>query len=296
MFPEPSAPSCDRDPERGGCSATGMTLFLEAIRRRSGCCVDGVFPWSVPTLLALENVRFTSPVTFLMGENGSGKSTFLEAIAVAVDAVTVGSEEVAEDATLSGARRLAASFVATQRGRPRARMFFRAEDAFGFTRRIEREMHAIDAEADRILADGEAGVVARRRAAGYVRAQRDALAARYGKDPHAFSHGETFLGILRQRLVRGGLYLLDEPETPLSPTRVLALLVLVHDAVRAGSQFIIATHSPILAAFPNAEILFFGDGEVRATAYAELEHVRLTRDFLAAPERYLRGLLAEDDD
>lgn len=128
-------------------------------------------------------------------------------------------------------------------------MFFRAEDAFGFSRRVEREMNAINEEADRLLADEKAGAAARRRAAGFVRAQRGALVARYGKDPHAFSHGETFLGILRQRLVPCGLYLLDEPETPLSPTRVLALLVLIHDAVHAGSQFIIATHSPILAAY-----------------------------------------------
>ncbi len=156
-------------------------------------------------------------------------------------------------------------------------------------------MRAIEAEADRILADQGAGTEARRRAAGYVGAQRDALAVRYGKDPHAFSHGETFLRILRQRLVPNGLYLLDEPETPLSPTRVLALLVLLHDAVRSGSQFVIATHSPILAALPNAEILLFDNGEVRAAQHAELEHVRVTRDFLAAPERYLRRLLAEDD-
>ncbi len=273
-----------------------MALFLEGIRRRSDACVDDAFPWSVPALVSLESLRFSSSVTFLMGENGSGKSTFLEALAVAVGAVTVGAEDAAEDTTLSGARRLAETFVTSQRGRPHTKMFFRAEDAFGFTRRIEREMNAINAEADKLLADEKAGPVARRRAAGFVRAQRGALAARYGKDPHAFSHGETFLGILRQRLVPCGLYLLDEPETPLSPTRVLALLILIHDAVRAGSQFVIATHSPILAALPDAEILLFDDdGKLRATAHAELEHVRVTRDFLAAPERYLRRLLVDDD-
>ncbi len=113
-----------------------MTLFLEGIRRRSDGRIDDAFPWSVPALVSLESLRFTAPVTFLMGENGSGKSTFLEALALAVNAVTVGAEEAAEDATLSGARRLAAAFVASGRGRPRTRMFFRAEDAFGFTRRV----------------------------------------------------------------------------------------------------------------------------------------------------------------
>ncbi len=273
-----------------------MQTFLTGVRRRSDAEVGSSFPWSVPTLASLERLSFAAPVTFFIGENGSGKSTFLEALAVMIGAVTIGAEDAANDATLDGARRLADTFVASRRGRPSTCAFFRAEDAFGFTRRIEREMRAIDAESERILSDGQAGMEARRRAAAYVRAQGAALTARYGDDPHALSHGETFLNILRERIVPNGLYLLDEPETPLSPTRVLALIVLLNDAVRVGSQFIIATHSPILAAFPNAEILLFEDGAIHRTAYEELEHVRVTRDFLAAPERYLRQLLLSEDD
>jgi predicted ATPase len=275
-------------------TSAGMGLFVEGLRR-TDTPVDGAFPWSVPTLASLQGLRFTSPVTFLMGENGSGKSTFIEALAIAVSAVTVGAQDVAEDVTLAGARRLAAAFAISQRGRPQVRMFFRAEDAFGFTQRVERDMRSLDSEVNVILADERATLEARRRAAGHIRGQRAALVARYGEDPHALSHGETFLGILRQRLAPRGLYLLDEPETPLSPTRVLALLTLVHDAVREGSQFIIATHSPILAALPGAEILLFEGGAIRATAYEDLEHVRVTRDFLNAPERYMRHLLKGDD-
>ncbi len=270
-----------------------MPTFLSGVRRRGDAEHGTAFPWSVPALASLERLTFAAPVTFFMGENGSGKSTLLEALAVLTEAVTIGGEDAAKDATLAGARRFADAFVASRHGRPKTRAFFRAEDAFGFTRRIEREMRAIDAETERILGDAEAGEAARRRAAAYVRAQGVALAARYGADPHARSHGETFLDILRDRIVPGGLYLLDEPETPLSPARVLALIVLIDDAVRAGSQFVIATHSPILAAYPRADILLFGDGGVRRTAYEELEHVRVTRDFLAAPERYLRRLLAD---
>ncbi len=229
-----------------------------------------------------------------MGENGSGKSTLIEALAIALGATAAGALDLSDDATLAGARRLAGTLTLVQTERPRSRMFFRAEDAFGFTRRVEREMHAVDDEVAAILGDERAGLAARRRAASYVRGQRNALAARYGEDPHAQSHGETFLAILRQRLVPQGLYLLDEPETPLSPTRVLALLAMVHDAVRDGSQFVIATHSPILAAFPGAQILVFDGAAIRPTPYAELEHVRVTRDFLCAPERYLRHLLRDE--
>jgi len=124
-------------------------MFLEAIRRRRGARVDDDFPWTVPALRSLRELCFTAPVTFLMGENGCGKSTLLEALAVAVEARAAGAEEVDADATLAGSRRLAEAFEAVERGRPRNRVFFRAEDAFGFTKRIEREMKEIDAAAGR---------------------------------------------------------------------------------------------------------------------------------------------------
>ncbi len=273
-------------------------MFVEAFRRRPDVRADDAFPWTVPALRALRELRFTAPVTFLMGENGCGKSTLLEALAVAVQARAAGAEEVEADATLSGSRRFAAAFDVVEHGRPRACVFFRAEDAFGFTKRIEREMKEIDAEADAMLRDERASDFRRHLGANITRSSRHALARRYGDDPHARSHGETFLGIVRAQLLPRGLYLLDEPETPLSPTRVLTLLTVLLDAVRNGSQFIIATHSPILAAFPDATTLVFDGDRITPTPYEDLEHVRVTRDFLNAPGRYLRYLTSppEDDD
>ncbi|MBV8371402.1 MAG: AAA family ATPase [Candidatus Eremiobacteraeota bacterium] len=268
----------------------GSVMFLEAIRRRRGARVDDDFPWTVPALRSLRELCFTAPVTFLMGENGCGKSTLLEALAVAVEARAAGAEEVDADATLAGSRRLAEAFEAVERGRPRNRVFFRAEDAFGFTKRIEREMKEIDAEADAMLRDEKASEFRRRLGSNITRSSRYSLAAKYGDEPHARSHGETFLGIVRAQLHEGGLYLLDEPETPLSPIRMLTLLTILSNAVRRGSQFIIATHSPILAAFPGASILVFNGEKLAETPYGELEHVRVTRDFLNAPQRYLRQL------
>ena len=127
-------------------------------------------------------------------------------------------------------------------------------------------------------------------AQGVVRGQRRALAEKYGEDADARSHGESFLALFRARFVPGGLYLLDEPEAPLSPQRQLALLSMLKEMTAQEAQFIIATHSPILMALPGADILSFDTAPVRRVSYEEVEHVTLTRDFLNNPEAFLRHL------
>jgi predicted ATPase len=112
----------------------------------------------------------------------------------------------------------------------------------------------------------------------------------HGVDPDARSHGESFLALFGSRFVTQGLYLLDEPEAALSPQSQLALLSMIGQAVSGGSQFVVATHSPILLAFPGARILTFDETPIAEVAYADLEHVNLTRSFLENPERYLRHL------
>ena len=270
-----------------------MTLFLEAVLAASRGAEADAYPWTVPAIGAFRRLDFTVPVTFLMGENGCGKSTLLEAIAIACDAVAVGDQSLDDDATLAGPRILADRLTTRSGRRASTRLFFRAEDSFGFTRRVQRDVAALDAEIAQL--DASDGVDATRRsgtlAANYVRGQRGALTSAYGADPHAFSHGETFLNIVRKRTAGAGLYFLDEPETPLSPTRVMALLTHIHASAAAGSQYIIATHSPILAALPGAAIRLIDGEGIRTVAYDDLEHVRVTRDFLNAPERYLRHLL-----
>ena len=123
-----------------------------------------------------------------------------------------------------------------------------------------------------------------------VRGQRRALTSRYGEDADARSHGESFLQLFQSRFVPGGLYLLDEPEAPLSPQRQLALLSMLREMAAQDSQFIIATHSPILMALPGADILSFDHAPVRRIPYEEVEHVTLTRDFLNNPAAFLKHL------
>ena len=113
-------------------------MFVTAIRGERPEDAGDSYPWSVPAIAAFRGLTLTKPVTFFMGENGCGKSTFLEALAVASRAAAVGAQDVGDDSTLAGARRLANALTLVSRARPATRLFFRAEDSFGFTRRIER--------------------------------------------------------------------------------------------------------------------------------------------------------------
>jgi len=267
-------------------------LYLDAVRRRADVAADlaAAFPWTVPALAGLDELTFHRPVTFLVGENGSGKSSLLEGLAAATQAVAMGRADIDRDETLAAARRFAAGVRIVRRRHARVRLFMRAEDAFGFVLRVGDDMAALSAEEAELrdsLPDGSWG---QKLATGMVRGQRRALEATYGADPDARSHGETFLDFLQRRIVPNGLYFLDEPETPLSPKRVLALIALISDAVADDCQFVIATHSPILMACPDAEILLFDDGRIAPVAFDEVEHVRFTRDFLNRPDAFLRHL------
>lgn len=257
--------------------------FLTSIRLTPRDELPDEFPFSLPIIRTLDEITFDAPVTFFVGENATGKSTLLEAIAAGLNCIAVGSADVGRDDTLSHARRLADALTFVRHGpRPNTRLFFRAEDIFGFTKRIEGLMHELGGMAK----DYEAGSMA----AGGVAAERAALVAKYGADPDAKSHGETFLDLFRSRLVPGGLYLLDEPETPLSPLRQLAFLAMLKEMVAQSCQFIIATHSPMLMAFPNATILGFDAAPVRPIAYDDVEHVSLTKAFLRDPGSFLNRL------
>jgi predicted ATPase len=249
------------------------------------------FPFDIPAVRSLGTLLFETPVTIFVGENGSGKSTVLEALAIAARAITAGSAEAADDATLDGVRSLAGELRLSWASRTHRGFFLRAEDFFGFARRIatmrnelERGVRAVEVE----YSDREA--YARDLALSPYRRELAALRERYGEGLDAQSHGESFLRFFQARLVPGGTYFLDEPEAPLSPARQLAFLAILKQAVADGCQVVLATHSPILLACPGATILSFDHDPIRQVAYADLEHVSLTRDFLRDPESFLRHL------
>jgi predicted ATPase len=252
---------------------------------------DTGFPFELPIVRSLRTLRFEVPVTLFVGENGSGKSTVLEALAIAARAITAGSTEAADDPTLDGVRRLARAMTLTWATRTHRGFYLRAEDFFGYAKRLatmraelEVELAAVDEEYnDR---PGLAHELAR---TPFLR-ELGELRRRYGEGLDTQSHGESFLRFFGERLVPNGTYFLDEPEAPLSPARQLSFLALLKELVAADGQAIIATHSPILLAFPGAVILSFDGETLTRVAYEDLDHVRLTRDFLADPEAFLRHL------
>lgn len=252
------------------------------------------FPFSLPLIRARAPIAFEAPVTFLVGENGSGKSTWLEALAIAAGSIVVGSAPLAQDPTLDAVRRLARTARLTWNRRTKRGFFLRAEDFFGYAKReaqarAEMEQAVRDADAEYADRSAYARGLAKM---PYARELAD-MRRRHGDGVDTQSHGESFLTLFRGRFVPGGLYLLDEPEAPLSPMRQLTLLALLAEMVAADAQFVIATHSPILMAFPGARILSFDTIPPTPVAYDDLEHVVLTRDFLNNPQAYLRHLLGE---
>ncbi len=268
----------------------GAARFLREIQRRTGGD-ETRFPFNVPTIRTLEALRFDAAVTFFVGENGSGKSTVLEGIAAAAHLPAIGSADPESDVTLGAQLELARALRLVWSRKTSRGFFLRAEDFFGFAKRLStmrgeflERIRQLDVEyADR-------SPFAKALAMGPAHASLADMERRYGVDLDANSHGQSFLRLFRSRFVPEGLYLLDEPEAPLSPQSQLGLMAMIQDMLAEGAQFIIATHSPILLAYPGATIYSFDQAPATVVPYAELDHVVLTREFLNAPERYLRAL------
>jgi predicted ATPase len=249
------------------------------------------FPFTVPLIRELPRVDLDTPVTFFVGENGSGKSTLLEGLALAAQLITVGSVPVKGDATLSAQSFLGRALKLTWNVRAFRGFFLRAEDFFGFTKALAVDRAELLRRLDEIEVDfADTSEYARSLARLPIKKSLAEMERRYGIDLDANSHGESFLKLFQSRFIPGGLYILDEPEAPLSPQSQLALIAMMREMVAQDAQFVIATHSPILLAYPGATIYSCDSVPLARVAYEELDHVTITRDFLNAPERFLRHL------
>ncbi|MDQ8184973.1 AAA family ATPase [Pelagicoccus sp. SDUM812002] len=247
---------------------------------------DSAFPFSLSFLPSLHEREINSNVLFLVGENGSGKSSLLESIAIASRRISVGDSSLEQDPTLAEIRPLADKLRLGWSRRTGKGFFLRAEDFFNFVRRNKELEKTFDGYIEHFKDDA--------RVRGYMEGNKRAINARYGRDLNDFSHGEGFLEFAKSRIHPGGLYLIDEPEAALSPQRQLAFALFVFELAQQGCQFIIASHSPIILSVPEAEIWSFDECGLETTTYAELEHVSFTKSFLQSPERYWNRLTDDD--
>jgi predicted ATPase len=269
-------------------------IHLKSITLRTSDSEVQGFPFTVPAIAGLAGNRlaFASEVTFFVGENGSGKSTLLEAIAYATELPAVGGTELASDPTLAPGRALG-SALGLEWAVPRTRrgFFLRAEDFFGFAQRMDRMRAEFEQDLRRIDEDMSLSAKARGFASMAPSRELGELRRRYGEGVDTQSHGEQFLNLFGGWIAPNGLYLMDEPEAPLSPNRQLSFISMIMHYVRdEGAQFIIATHSPIVMAVPGATIYTFDNGTIEPAEYDTLEHVSITREFLNDPTVFLRHL------
>jgi len=221
------------------------------------------YPFCIPAVRYLTRLEFHPAVTFFIGENGSGKSTLLEAIATKYGFNAEGGSKNFNFSTEETHSDLH-DYITIERGvlHPRDGFFLRAESFYNVASYIDR-----------------------------LRVER----AYGGKSLHGQSHGEAFLSLLAHRFQGDGVYLLDEPEAALSPQRQLSVLTLMHRLVHHQSQLVIATHSPILLAYPHARIYQFSADGISEIKYTDTEHYQITKDFLNRHERMINLLLTAED-
>jgi predicted ATPase len=223
------------------------------------------YPYNIPAVRHLKKVGkldFSMPVTFFVGENGTGKSTLLEAIAIALGFNPEGGSRDHLFSTRDTHSELSEHISIIKQFHPKDGYFLRAESFYNNASYLDDNSNM----------------------------------NRYGGVSfHEQSHGESFFSLIENRFEGNGIYLLDEPEAALSPQRLMSLIILIDRIVKKNSQFIIATHSPIVMAYPNSEIMQFTDEGMRKVAYRETDHYQITKQFIDRPEQMIKYLLSEED-
>ena len=236
--------------------------YLRSISLHRGAIPDeGVYPFNIPALQNLRTMSFHEDVTFIVGENGSGKSTLIEAIAMKMGFGAEGGTRNVRFSTAETTSQLYNYLDVVKSFRAATDYYFlRAESFYNVASYMEET--------------------------GYLHGYG-------GKSLHAQSHGESFMATITHKLQGHGLYIFDEPEAALSPTRQLSALVAIHELVQQSSQFIIATHSPILLAYPRAKILQLTEDGIEEIQYEDTEHYKVTKRFLDDPGRMMELLLGD---
>lgn len=240
-------------------------IYIKEIRFNNNGNEDYSYIGEIPAVKYLfkrGKLAFKSPVTMFVGENGTGKSTLLEAIALSCGFNAEGGSKNFQFSTSDTHSELYKSIKLIRSGFPEDGYFLRGESFYNLATNID-ELDISDSYGGRSL--------------------------------HARSHGEGLMTLIQSRFRGRGIYLLDEPESALSPMRIMTLIVEMNELIKKGSQFIICTHSPILMTFPGACIYEFGSYGIREVSYKDTEHYAVTKEFINSPEKMLGYLIGKDE-
>lgn len=239
-------------------------LFIDGIKYdKEKVLNDNIYPFNIPAIRNLDELKFNKSVTFFVGENGVGKSTFIEALAVALKLNPEGGTQNFDFHTNDSHSNLSDYIMVYQTGNlPNTKYFLRAESFYNVASEIEKISKEPGGED---------------------------IFKFYGGNLHECSHGESFIKLVQNRFGDRGLYILDEPEAALSPSRQMSLLCMIDDLVKRGSQFIISTHSPILLSYNNAEI-FDLNNNFEKIEYKDTDVYKTYKLFLDDPDRMLERL------
>lgn len=243
-------------------------LYVEKITLDDKNINKDVYPYCIPVLKNFKELTFEEPVSFFIGENGSGKSTLLEAIAVKMDINPEGGSKNFMFKTNDTHSELYQNIRITKTFKKLSTKYFlRAESFYNVATEVDR-LYKEDGNVEAFIAHG-------------------------GKSLHESSHGESFIQLLGNRFFPNGLYLLDEPEAALSPLKQMQLIVMIDDLVKKGCQFIIATHSPIILAYPKSIIYDF-DNNLQKTKYEDTNNYQLYKLFVENKDKMIKELLEKE--
>ena len=242
------------------------------------------YPFNLKWLKNTPEIEFRKPLTFLVGDNGIGKSTLLQAIAIQNQIPQLTNELYENDPEYETISRLSDSLKSHWDVKSKSGFFFRADDFISFVRENKKLRKELEKDLNRLDERGVHKLAFERQP---YQNSLDALKRSYPKELHKMSHGQSFLALFKSRLTPNSLYLLDEPETPLSPQNQLTLLYMIDEQIKQGSQFIIASHSPVLTAYPDADIYNIKSESIKLIDYEEIENVEFMKNFMADPKRFM---------
>lgn len=246
------------------------------------------FPYNIPAIKFAKQTTLNERITIFVGDNGSGKSTLLESIALSLNLPLTGGY-IGSHAGFEAARLLKPYVQIDWRRQTKKGFFFRAEDFSDFINSVEREQDKIKQSIGELKGKVDDSII--EKMSESMNYSLYAMRKKYGENMQAFSHGEAYLTILQSRILDKGVYLLDEPEAALSPLKQLSLMAFILQALKNNNtQFIIATHSPILMGMPHATIYEIQEDRMQQVGYKETDHYRITKTFLDNPNHYLRHL------